>query len=838
MLAHLLDVVFVDQIGRQHAGRVARMDSRILDVLHHATDDYAFAVRDRVDIRLESVLEESVDQNGFVFGDLRRALEILRQRRLVVDDFHGAPTQYVRRTHQYRVSDSLGGFHRFLEAGGGPVFRLSDLQPSRDRVEPSSIFRDVDCIGLRAEDPNGGLGETARQLERRLTPELDDHSQRLFALDDVEHVLEAQRLEVKLVGDVEIGGDGFRVRVDHDRLVTLFAQRQRSAHTAVIELHSLTDSIWPAAEDDDGWPPRFRRFTLFVVAAVQVRGGRRKFAGAGIDHLVRGDDPKPNPARAGGAFGFSAQISELLVGKSHPLHAPERILVDDRERGEGFFGLEQLRHLCQKPRIYARKLIDVVDGQPRQESALYLENSLGGRLPKRCAERLQRAVDEAVVHQRRRDRPARAANLERAQGFLERFLERAPDRHRFADGFHLRREPRVRGAEFLEGKARTLHDDIVENRLERRRCGAGDVVGNLIEPITNRELRPGAGDRKSGRLRCQRRRSRYARIHLDHQHLAVARVDRELDVATACFDPNLPNDGDGSIAHQLVFAIGECHRRRDGDRIAGVNAHRVDVLDRADDNDIVGAVAHHLELELLPADDAALDQHLTHRRQIESAADGLLEFLPVVSDAATRPAECESGTDYRRERSFFENLERLVESGSDPALRHGETDPFHRFTKKLAILRHRDRPRVRSDQLDAVFVQHSTLGQFHRHVECSLPAHRRQQRVGFFLGDHQLDVLGRHRLNVGTIRKLRVRHDRGRIRVNQNDLESFFLERLGGLSARIVEFRALTDDYRAGADYENSFDIGALRHCVGKYLRGDSGRTKEHSWRCSGAVPI
>ena len=62
-------------------------------------------------------------------------------------------------------------------------------------------------------------------------------------------MLEAKWLEVKLVRDVEVCGDGFRVGVDHDRLVTLLAQRQRRSDATIIELHSLPNSVGPAAED-------------------------------------------------------------------------------------------------------------------------------------------------------------------------------------------------------------------------------------------------------------------------------------------------------------------------------------------------------------------------------------------------------------------------------------------------------------------------------------------------------------------------------------------------------------------------------------------------------------
>ena len=69
--------------------------------------------------------------------------------------------------------------------------------------------------------------------------------------------------------------------------------------------------------------------------------------------------------------------------------------------------------------------------------------------------------DVAVAIDIRADAPrfavpaqAAAANLERAQSFLQAFLERATNGHRFAD--HLRGERGVGLPEFLEGEARGL----------------------------------------------------------------------------------------------------------------------------------------------------------------------------------------------------------------------------------------------------------------------------------------------------------------------------------------------------------------------------------------------
>ena len=61
---------------------------------------------------------------------------------------------------------------------------------------------------------------------------------------------------------------------------------------------------------------------------------------------------------------------------------------------------------------------------------------------------------------------AAAANLQRAQTFLQAFLERAANSHRFAHALHLRRQRRVGLREFLEGETRNFGDDVINGRLE------------------------------------------------------------------------------------------------------------------------------------------------------------------------------------------------------------------------------------------------------------------------------------------------------------------------------------------------------------------------------------
>ena len=206
-----------------------------------------------------------------------------------------------------------------------------------------------------------------------------------------------------------------------------------------------------------------------------------------------------------------------------------------------------------------------------------------------------------------------AIELARAHRLAVGLVEAAADAHRLADRLHLRRQRLVRAGELLEREARRLDDHVVDRRLERGRRRAGDVVRDLVQRVADREARGDLRDRVARRLGGQRGRAGDARVHLDHDDLAALAVDRELHVGAAGLDADRADHLGGRVAQRLVLAVGERHGGRAADRVAGVHAHRIEVLDRADDHDVVEPVADHLELELAPALDRLLDEHLRDR---------------------------------------------------------------------------------------------------------------------------------------------------------------------------------------------------------------------------------
>ena len=75
------------------------------------------------------------------------------------------------------------------------------------------------------------------------------------------------------------------------------------------------------------------------------------------------------------------------------------------------------------------------------------------------------------------------------------------------------------------------------------------------------------------------------------------------------------------------------------------------------------------------------------------------------------------------------------------------------------------------------FSRTPAASQRQREVERGLPAERRQERVGPLARDDRLADLDGERLDVGALGQLRVGHDRGRVRVDQDDLEALGAQR-------------------------------------------------------------
>ena len=137
------------------------------------------------------------------------------------------------------------------------------------------------------DDRDAFFLEAFGQLQRGLTTKLYDHPFRFFVFDDLPKMLPIDRLEIQLVGNVEIGGHSLGITVHHDGLEPAFLDGQQSMHAAVIELDALPDAVGARAEHDD---------LLFVAAfalvgaaffesGIEIGSLGLELRGAGVDHF-------------------------------------------------------------------------------------------------------------------------------------------------------------------------------------------------------------------------------------------------------------------------------------------------------------------------------------------------------------------------------------------------------------------------------------------------------------------------------------------------------------------------------------------------------------------------
>ena len=208
-------MAFGELEGRDHARAVAGVDAGLLDVLHDAADDDVPArVGERVHVDLGRVLEELVDEDRVLGRRLDRVPHVAIERRR-------CRTRWPSRGRRARRTDARP-----------PGIRSRRRPPALPPATWRCRWRPAECRGPR------GAAQTARGLRRdrssratcresarrppeaaapastasgRRTARRTPRRRRpIFPLDDREHVLEGQRLEVEPIHRVVVGGDRLR----------------------------------------------------------------------------------------------------------------------------------------------------------------------------------------------------------------------------------------------------------------------------------------------------------------------------------------------------------------------------------------------------------------------------------------------------------------------------------------------------------------------------------------------------------------------------------------------------------------------------------------------------
>ena len=248
---HFGDRLLGKRHGRRDGSGIAGMTPRCLDVLENRPHHRCLAVGHAIDVQLDCMREELVDEDGAAFRYLHRLFHELPEPLLVVDDRHAASAKHERGPHEHGIADLGCDLQSVVDRVGDSAWRLPDANLLHERAEEIAVLGEGNVVRRGAEHVHARCRKALGEVERGLSPELHDRAVATFALVDLHHVLERERLEVELVRGVVVGGDGLGVGVDHHDLVAALAQGERRVAAAPVELDALPDAVGPAAQDHD-----------------------------------------------------------------------------------------------------------------------------------------------------------------------------------------------------------------------------------------------------------------------------------------------------------------------------------------------------------------------------------------------------------------------------------------------------------------------------------------------------------------------------------------------------------------------------------------------------------
>jgi hypothetical protein len=342
----------------------------------------------------------------------------------------------------------------------------------------------------------------------------------------------------------------------------------------------------------------------------------------------------------------------------------------------------------------------------------------------------------------------------------------------------------------LEGQHRLLDghpapvDGIGQHAIgaQLRQGGAGHDPG--------RHLR----QRHAGRLGDERHGAAGAGVGLQHEHLAP--LDRVLDVDEADHAETL-GQAAGVVDQDLAGGRIEVWRRDGAGAVAAVHARLLDVLHDPADDEVAGAVAEGVDVDLDGVLQEAVDQHRTLGGEAalppERAGAGELvhggdQLVAVVHDRHGPAAEDVGGPDQGWEADAVADLERPLDVDRRAAGRLRNLQLGAEGVPPPAILGQIDgvgwRPQDEAGR--------QVVGQLQR----GLAAQGHDDPGGLFDVDDVLHVLERQRLEVEPVAGVVVGGDGLRVAVHHHRLVSGLAQSEAGVHAAVVELDALADAVR------------------------------------------
>jgi len=241
---------------------------------------------------------------------------------------------------------------------------------------------------------------------------------------------------------------------------------------AVVELYSLADANGPGAQDQNLLAVGGDQLTLHVICGIVVGRLGRKLGGAGVHHLVGGNDAGGDAHIRDLLPAFSRQAGDLLIGKARALGLSQNLGIQSRL--DLIFHGQDIFHAVEEVGLYA---CDPGDLLPLPSP---LQGNVNGKDPLVCGlgqKGVQLLISPLGVL-------AGVSQLlvyvQRADGLLDGLLQASPNGHYLPRGLHGCGQALVGLDKFVKGPAGYLGHHIIDSRLEGGRRLLGHIIPDLV----------------------------------------------------------------------------------------------------------------------------------------------------------------------------------------------------------------------------------------------------------------------------------------------------------------------------------------------------------------------
>ncbi len=361
-------------------------------MLHNSGNQYVRAVGNSVDFELRSH-KILVAQHGVFYLLRENYVHISCNIVFRKGNSHILTAYNVRRTQKYGITESFGCLYRLILGHYGNAFRTGNPELFQKRVKPFPVLGEVNAVSGSSEDAYSLFIEVTAKFDSRLTAERYYYSVRFFDIEHVLNVLCRQRFEIQPVRRIEVGRNGFGVIIDNNDFIAQLLQCPHAMNRRIIELYTLTYSYRTGAYNDNpaffASADKLLSFIVFliVISRIEIRCLRRKFRRTGINHFINGVSAEVKRITRK-FFDFTIGITQLLTA--------EILLARDLFPADFLFVIGKIFEFAQKPLVYFRNVINMINRNPAFNRFIYYKQPLVGQFRK--------LFDNFVVGERRKFR--------------------------------------------------------------------------------------------------------------------------------------------------------------------------------------------------------------------------------------------------------------------------------------------------------------------------------------------------------------------------------------------------------------------------------------------------